>query len=224
MNHVLSLLLKDLRRDAKHPWSIVLFAALPLLMTALMAAVFGGEAKQEMPVIRLAILDQDKDLIGGVLQSMPSQGDLANRLRLLFVTNRDEGVRILEDRQASAFLVLPTNLTENLLGGRTNTLDLYENPAEQILPKIVRQGTSLLAVGLSSAADLLNGPLQQARSLFQADRFPAEAAVAGAASDTVRDLGRVRGYVFPPLIQFDNVAAEALSPPDPGPRPAASTP
>jgi hypothetical protein len=212
LNLIASLVVKDFRRDWRRPWTILLFSALPLLMTTLMAAVFGGRDRSSaLPALEVAIWDQDNDMLSRILRSMPSQGEAAQHLRLQFVESREEGVRLLEQRQASAFVVLPRNMTENLLNGITNSIELYENPAEQVMPKVARQGVLLLAAGLSGAAEILHEPLSEIRDWVRHEDFPPEAAVAGVASQSVKRLGRVRTYLFPPLIQFKTVAAADYS-------------
>ena len=205
---MLALLLNDLKRDWKRPWSILLLLSLPILLPLLLAGVFGGKGgAASMPTVHVAILDQDKDLLTGILRSLPAQGDAAKQLRLHFVEQREEGLRLLEKSEVSALIVLPKNMTEDLLAGRTNAIELYENPAQQVLPKVVRQGVSLLAVGLSGAAEILQEPLRDCRELFQSHSFPADAAVLGVASQSVQKLRAVRTYLFPPLLQFQTVAA-----------------
>jgi hypothetical protein len=205
---VLRLLCNDLRRDWKRPWSMFLLAALPLVLSLLIASVFGGKGGSgPMPTVHVAILDQDRDMLTGMLRSLPNQGDAARQLRLHFVENRDEGLRLVERGKASALVVLPRDMTVNLLRGQTNSIELYENPAEQVLPKVVRQGVSLLALGLSAAAETLGEPLRDMRELIQSNRFPASAAVGEVASASVEKLGHLRAYVFPPLVQFETVPA-----------------
>lgn len=213
MNTVLKLLLNDLKRDWKRPWSMLLLAALPLLLTLLIASVFGGAGGSgAMPVVQVAILDQDKDMLTDMLRSLPTQGDAAKNLRLHFVETREEGLKLVEKSKVSAFVVLPKNMTDNLLKGETNTIELYENPAQQILPKIVRQGVSLLALGLSGATEVLGDPLRDLRGLFKKNEFPIEAAVTGVASSSLQKLKGVRTYVFPPLVKFETVAAADFVP------------
>ena len=208
MNMVLALVLNDLKRDWKRPWSILLLLSLPILLSVLLAGVFGGKGgAASMPTVHVALLDQDKDMLSGFLRSLPVQGEAAKRLRLHFVDKREEGLRLLEKSEVSALIVLPRNMTGDLLAGRTNAIDLYENPAQQVLPKVVQQGVSLLAVGLSGAAEILHEPLTDLRELIRSNDFPADAAVLGTASQSLQKLRRVRTYLFPPLIRFQTVAA-----------------
>jgi len=210
---VLQLLLNDLKRDWKRPWSIILLAALPLILSLLIASVFGGKGGSgPMPTVHVAILDQDKDLLTGMLRSLPTQGEATRNLRLHFVENRAEGLRLVEKDKVSALVVLPRNMTENLLKGQTNVIELYENPAQQVLPKVVRQGVSLLALGLSTLADTLGGPLWETRELVRSNEFPAAAAVGKLATASVERLGHLRDYVFPPLVEFETVPAAEFQP------------
>ncbi len=213
MKTVLLLLLNDLKRDWKRPWSIILMAALPLILSLLIASVFGGKGGSgPMPALHVAVLDQDKDLLTDMLRSLPTQGEASKSLRLHFVENREEGLRLVEKDKVSALVVLPRRMTENLLNGQTNSIELYENPAQQVLPRVVRQGVSLLALGLSAAADTLGGPLRDMRDIIRSNGFPAAAAVGGVASTSVEKLGHLRGYVFPPLVKFETVPAAEFQP------------
>ena len=60
----------------------------------------------------------------------------------------------------TALVVLPKNLTSRLLSGQASTIEFYENPSEQILPRVVWQGVSLLADGLSGVVEVLRDPSQ----------------------------------------------------------------
>lgn len=213
MKTVLRLLGNDLKRDWKRPWAMLLLAAMPLVLSLLIAGVFGGKGGSgPMPTVHVAMLDQDKDLLTGMLRSLPTQGDAAKNLRLHFVENREEGLRLVEKGKVSALIVLPKNMTANLLKGQTNSIELYENPAEQVLPKVVRQGVSLLALGLSAAAETLGEPLRDMRELIRSNSFPASATVGQVASTSVDKLGHLRSYVFPPLVKFETVPAAEFQP------------
>lgn len=212
MKVLFQLILKDLHRDWKHPWTILLFMSLPLLMTGMIASVFGGGNKTVIPTIHLAVMDQDDDMLSRALRSMASQGKTGKQLDLQFVDNRGDGIRLMEARKISAFVVLPENMTTDLLDGKTNVIELYENPAEQVLPKVVRQGVLLTAVGLSGAGKLIGEPLKEIRGLLDQKDFPDESVVADSALSTTRRLKWLKPYFFPPLITFTNIPATDWNP------------
>ena len=176
MKRLLLLVLKDFRRDLKRPWSILLFATLPVIMTGLIAVVFGrGGRSGPVPTVHVAILDQDKDLVPRMLSYLLTEGDIAERVQLHSVQSRDEGLRLLEKGRASALIVLPEKTTESLLKGRACAIELYENPMQQYLPKVVRHGASLFAVGMSSVVDVLQDPTRAKDDSIQADDIPTRA-------------------------------------------------
>ena len=213
MRTILRLVGNDLKRDWKHPWSMLLLASLPLVLSLLIASVFGGKGGSgPMPTLHLAVLDEDKDLLTRLLRSLPSQGEGANHLQLHFVENREQGLKLVEKSEVSAFVVLPKKLTENLLNGQTNSIDLYENPAEQVLPKVAREGISLLALGLSGASEVLGDPLREIRDMVRSNDFPATVSVSDVASSSVSKLRAVRTYLFPPIVKFETVPAADFSP------------
>ena len=195
-----SLVLKDFRRDLKRPWSILLFATLPVIMTGLIALVFGrrGGSSGPVPTIHVAILDQDKDLVPRMLSYLLTQGDIAERVQLHSVQNRDEGLRMLERRKASALVVLPEKTTESLLKGQAGAIELYENPTEQYLPKVVRHAVSLFAIGMSGVADVLHEPVRNKQNRIQADDSPREAALLQASLQFMQKLRHS-------LIEFETV-------------------
>lgn len=224
MKTVLQLLLNDLKRDVKRPWSMLLLASLPLVLSMLIASVFGGRSGGPVPTIHVAVLDQDKDLLTRMLRSLPTQGEAAQHLNLHFVESREEGLRLVEKNKVSALVVLPAKMTEGLLNGQTNSIELYENPSQQVLPRVVREGVSLLALGLSAAAETLGEPLRKMRELLRSEDFPPEASVADVASQSVKRLGNLRAYVFPPLIKFETISAEEFQPYSTNARPTLAKP
>jgi len=209
---ILQLILKDLRRDWKHPWTILLFMSLPLLMTGMIASVFGGGGKTITPTIHLAVMDQDDDFLSRALRSMASQEKTGKQLDLQFVDKREDGIRLIENRKVSALVVLPKNMTTDLLDGKTNVIELYENPAEQVLPKVVRQGALLTATGLSGAGELIGEPLKEIRTLFNLQEFPDETIVGESAMSSTRQLKGLKTYLFPPIITFTNIPAADWNP------------
>lgn len=208
MKTLIHLILKDLLRDWKHPWTILLFASLPLMMTVLISSVFGGGGgSAKLPVIHIAVMDQDDDFLSRAVRSLSSQGDAGKQLQVHYAETRAGGIRLIENRDVSAFIVLPKQMTQNLLDGKTNVIELYENPAEQVLPKIVRQGVLLTASGLSGAGELLGEPLRNARALFKLKEFPSETLVGDMAERSTEKLKGLKTYLFPPIIVFTNIPA-----------------
>lgn len=204
---------KDLLRDTRHPWGLIVFMIIPVLTALIMSLVFAPQSDIAKNVtIHLAVLDRDDDFLSGVLRSISGQGNAAENLRLRFVETEEEGIRLLERRKVSAFVVLPEDLTVDLLDGTATSVTLYKNPAEAILPKVVEEGLLVVCIGVSQALNLLRPELKAIREMMERDEMPNALEVAQIGSSSIERLKAVEPYLFPPLVQFETMDASEYVP------------
>ena len=176
---------------------------IPVLTAWLMAMVFSPNSDITKTVtLNVAVLDRDDDFLSGVIRSLSNQGNPGENLKL----------HLVERREVSAFVVLPENLTTDLLDGHATSLDLYKNPAEAILPKIVEEGLRILCIGISQGLKLLQPEIKSLRDLAERETMPEAIEVADVASSTVTRLETVEPYLLPPLIQFQTIEATDYQP------------
>jgi len=181
---------------------------IPVMTAVIMSLVFSPQGDiQRNVTIDIAILDRDDDLLSGMLRSISNQGNAAENLRLHFVDTEEAGIRLVEKRKASAFVVLPENLTVDLLDGTNTSISLYKNPAEAILPTIVEEGLNIVCIGVSQALNLLQPEIKSIRKMVHQDKMPEPVEVASVASNSVERLKTIEPYLFPPLIQFETINA-----------------
>jgi len=203
-----TLVRKDLLRDARHPWGLIVFMIIPVLTAVIVSLVFSPRADIRKNVtVRVAVLDRDDDFLSRVLRSVVGQGQAAENLQLRFVETEEEGIGLVEKRKVSAFVVLPENLTADLLDGAATHLTLYKNPAEAILPRIVEEGLLVVCLGASEGLNLLGPQIKMIRDMMDRDEMPSSLEIAAVASSSAERLRTVEPYLFPPLVQFKTIAA-----------------
>lgn len=213
MKTILLLAAKDLFRDLKRPWGILILLSLPLVMATLMAWVFGRGGDDGASItLRVAVCDLDNDFFGGMLRSMGNQGGDDQRLQFILAETREEGLRMLENREASALLVLPEGMTANLLDGATAEIEIYPNPAESILPKAALQGADMFAAGVSEALRLMGPEIQAVRDWFESEEMPPSWTVAMMVYQGMQKMESLETYFFPPIVQFQTVPADEYIP------------
>ncbi|NLH40725.1 MAG: ABC transporter permease, partial [Planctomycetes bacterium] len=192
MKTIWTLIKKDLLRDARHPWGLVVFMIIPVLTAVIVSLVFSPRADFQKNVrIDLAVLDRDDDFLSGVLRSVAGQGQAAENLRLHMVKTEAEGLRMVEKRKVSAFVVLPQNLTTDLLDGKPAAMTLYKNPAEAILPRIVEEGLLVVCSGASEALKLLQPQIKGIRDMMGRDKMPGSLEVAQIGASSIDRLRTV---------------------------------
>ena len=208
MKHVATLIKKDLLRDARHPWGLVIFMLLPVMTALLLSLVFSPKNNLQKNVrVHIALLDHDDDFIGGFMRSMSQQGGMGENLRLQFVDTEAQGLKLVEKRKVSAFVVLPKNLTQDILDLKATRLTLYKNPAEAILPTIVEEAINTLCIGISQAVVLLEPEIDSIRRMANLDHVPNPLLVGMVAAQSTQRLKTVEPYFLPPLVQLDSIEA-----------------
>ena len=213
MRHIATLIKKDLQRDARHPWALVIFMLLPVMTALIMSLVFAPKNDLQKNVrVRIALLDFDDDFLGGLMRSMSQQGGLGDNLDLQFVDTEAQGLKLVEKRRVSAFVILPKDLTEDILDLKATSLTLYKNPAEAILPTIVEEAINTLCIGISQAVVLLETEINSVRNMTDLDEIPNPLLVGMVAAQSAQRLKKVEPYFLPPLVQFNSVNASDYQP------------
>jgi hypothetical protein len=221
LRHIASLIKKDLLRDARHPWGLVIFMLIPVMTAVIMSLVFSPKNDLQKNVrVRIALLDSDDDFLGGLMRSMSQQGGVGDNLRLQFVDTEAEGLKLVEKRRVSAFLILPKDLTQNILDLKATSLTLYKNPAEAILPTIVEEAINTLCIGISQAMVLLEPEINSIRKMVDLDHMPNPLVVGMVAAQSTQRLKTVEPYFLPPLVQMNTLNAsdyKSMAPTEPEP-------
>ncbi|MDY7092972.1 MAG: ABC transporter permease [Acidobacteriota bacterium] len=204
-----AMVVKDLRRHRRAPLAILLMLSFPLVFAGLLALSFGGGGEPSVPRVHLLIEDRDGGLAGNLVRSAFTAEQAAEYFDIEAVG--EEGLQRMEAGEASALLRLPENFTEDLLEGRTVTLELIRNPAQSILPEIAEQITTVLAEGLSSASYLLDQPLSRVTTFLRGDgENPSDQQVSEIAVAVNQVVTRAGPVLFPPLITLETASLEDL--------------
>jgi ABC-2 type transport system permease protein len=166
MRRLLLVLANDVRRHLKSPVAILIYMAIPMVMTALIGIIFAPRTEGTgLAPIQLLLVDHDKGLASKLLLAS-FDVDQMKKMFQVTVTDESEGRRRMEKGKASAMIVVPERFTLDLLEAKTTTLTVVKNPAEQFLPDIVEEFTSTLAVMLSGAVQAFSEEARGIRAML----------------------------------------------------------
>lgn len=203
---VLRLTAKDLRRWARDPLQLGLWAAIPLAIAIIMKLAFGGGDGGVR--VRLAIADQDQTFVSQLLRGAFSQGRLGDLFETT-VADSAEAWNLTREGKVSAALFIPDGFTDDYLGGRGAHLALVRNPAEHILPGIALETVEVLADGATVLRSLFGVPLAGVRDAVAAKGAPADSTVLGVSHALSAVLERAGGSFFPPVLALEDWDPEA---------------
>ena len=174
MRRLLLILGNDVRRHLKAPWAIVIFIAIPLLMTGLIGIIFAPRNDSgQLPPIAVLLVDQDKGLASKLILGS-FDVDQVKKMFQVTVTDEADGARRMKRGRASAMVVIPKGFTLDLLEARPSTLRVVKNPAEQFLPDVVEEFMATMGVMLSGAVQAFSEEVKGLRAMLDGpvERIP----------------------------------------------------
>ncbi|MFN0067570.1 MAG: ABC transporter permease [Limisphaerales bacterium] len=204
---------KDLRRAVRNPARWLVHLAVPLVITGLLGAAFGGANRGGPPGrIKLALVDEDGSAVTGFLRGALNQGRAGEFFEPQFLSRSNALAELTANRLAAA-VVIPAGFTDALLDGRgPATLEVIKNPAQQFHPAIVEEMAAALVTGLDAAARNFGDELAAWRRLFADERSPTPAEIARLVERTGERLQGLGTSLFPPRVWYEEqttAAAEA---------------
>jgi len=132
---------KDLRRWRRDPFTLAVWLAIPLVLAVLLNVVFGGGGKPA-PRGVLLIADEDNTFASKVVSGVFHRDPLDKMLALERV-RREEGRRRMDSGEASALLIIPAGFAQAVNRGGAFRLQLFTNPSQSILPKVIEDTVSI---------------------------------------------------------------------------------
>jgi ABC-2 type transport system permease protein len=193
------LLSKDLKRKLRAPVGLLVLLAFPLVFAGMLALVFGSR-DGSAPKVRLVVENRDDGFLALALSSAFTSKQMAEHFDVRTAA-KGEGAAVIEAGEASALLVVPERMTEDILDGKPVTLELVRNPAEGILPEVAEQLARILVEVLDGGARVLREPLDGLRPYLGKEApAPTDATIADLSIAFKRTIEGAESFVLPPVI------------------------
>ncbi|MBP6875657.1 MAG: ABC transporter permease [Candidatus Eisenbacteria bacterium] len=163
MRTILAMIRKDLLRRMRAPLAPLVFLLFPFLFSGLIALAFGSGGEERRPRFKLAVVDEDKGFVAGLVRGALEQEQAAEYLEASESSLEDALASIARNRIAGA-IVIPAGFTDAVWKGEPAHLRVIRNPAQSAGPVAVEETAELLALFLNGAGDLLAEPIGRIRS------------------------------------------------------------
>jgi ABC-type multidrug transport system permease subunit len=187
---------KDLNRLRRDPLRLVFWIGIPLMLALIMNTFFGGD--EAKPQGRLLLADEDgtflSNILGGAFSRNPGV------VIVVEAVTREQGRARIDRGDGSALLIIPKGFQDAFFNDRPAKLQLFTNPSQRILPKIVEE---TLAVIIDGGFYIQRVAGDQLRALA-AGQSPSDEAVVA-----VNRLGRsLNKFLDPPLVELETTVAQ----------------
>ena len=198
---------KDFKRRLADPLAMAFWLGIPLVIGGLMSLAFGGGGGIT-PKAKLLLVDEDQSFITEFLAGAAASGGEDSMIELERV-EADEGTARMEAGEASAMLVLPEGFGDALLLDEPTEMRLVTNPAQQILPGIIRTGLEMLVEAVFYAQRIFGDQLRTfGTGPPEGNSFFADAAIAAQSVQINTKLRRLEDVLFPPVLDFETEIVE----------------
>jgi ABC-type multidrug transport system permease subunit len=214
MLHVL--LAKDLRRARRNPVPYLIYLCVPLVLTALLGAVFAGRGDRALGRIKFAIVDEDRSVLTTFLRGALNQGQASKNLEPVFL-ERDAALRAVTNNVLSAAVIIPPGFTSDYLGGGKRVkLELIKNPAQQFHPAILEELLAALVTGLNAVARNFGDDLAAWRQVFTGTHAPNLRTAGALLAKTADRFEAIRRRIDPLPVTYEKETRAAAAGADAG--------
>ena len=182
----------------REKWQLAMWLVIPMMMAALFSLMSGSDGNAKPSGI-LLITDNDESFLSQMFIRTFSQGSLADMF-ILEKVKKEQGQTIMAAGDASVWLTIEKDFTQNFIDNKPTTLRLVKNPSQNILPKIAETMVTTLADSGHYIQLLFSKELKQFDNLITGkDISDTQMAVMSVQIKHTVDL--LEEQLFPPQIQ-----------------------
>ena len=198
-----TLIKKDLARLRVNWRNLLILLAMPLCITGLVGTVFGPAARSgEMPRIKMAIVNEDENFVGGMFAGIASS-DQSQEFLESIVTDRNEAMRLINENMISAVVIIPTNFSSKFLASEpTPSIELIKNPAQSYMPAITEELLRVVSELLNAVSQNLTHEAPEILEILEEPGAPQFKKLTKIVARVGKRFERAEEYVFPPIIGF----------------------
>jgi ABC-type multidrug transport system permease subunit len=193
----------DLTQRLRDRWQLAIWIGVPLLLGVMITLVMGGSDGPK-PVAKLIIADEDQTTLSKFFAGAWSQGAFADLVDVE-TASRTEGEQRIADGDGSGLLIIPKGFAEAALKDEPVELTLVTNPSQNILPKILSEGTSILIDAAYYAQRLFGTEIKSIMDSTVDDTDgPSDVTVASISVSINQRIQAIEQFVFPPVIGVES--------------------
>jgi ABC-type Na+ efflux pump permease subunit len=201
VSFIVAAIWKDLRRRLADPAAQLVWITLPIVFGGLMSLVVGDGGPA--PKAHVLVVDEDRSLLSGLINSAGGQGQLGRFLEIETVTATDGHAKI-QAGKASALLIIPKGFQDGVLWEQPTELTLITNPAQRILPRIIEEGLRVTIEAAFYAQRIFGASIRDIVSGGTSTTgFPSDDRVAGISRRINQSLRQLEGTLVPPVITVE---------------------
>jgi len=189
---------KELLRMVRDPVGLLAWLGIPIFVALAIGLLFGGRGGGR-PQGLLLVADEDKSFLSNAVTAAFGQGPMKEMVKTEEV-EAEAGRKRIEEGGASALLEIPKGFGEAVLKQEKTGLRLTMNPAQRIMPGMIRETLELLAEGAFYVQQIAGEELKAIQSSSAGGSIAAVPQIAMSMSKSAQHAG---AYLNPVRIEVE---------------------
>ncbi|MCX6581066.1 MAG: hypothetical protein NT166_12885 [Candidatus Aminicenantes bacterium] len=178
--------------------------AIPVLMTAIIGAIFAPSADNKLPKIKVLVVDKDKNIAAKFLLGAFDLPELKDMFQVTMV-DETEGKKLMAAGKASAMVVIPEKFSDRFIKAEKSEIMVIKNPSEQFLPNVVEEFMITYAVVMSGFIQVFEPELKTIDNFLRQDTPLEQVSIASITpflEQGKNKIAALKNYLSPLLIQL----------------------
>ncbi len=180
-------------------WGLISWFTIPLIIVFLMSLITSGGDSDD-PRGELLVTDLDNTMLSNMLTGAFAQGELSTWIGIK-KSDQATAEKIMQAGNASAWLTIPENFTDDFLNLRTTHLQLIKNPAQTILPELIESALQLVVDAGGYSQQLLGEEFELLSKSFN-QKNVADAEISLLSISLKNRIAQFSDYINPLLIEL----------------------
>jgi ABC-2 type transport system permease protein len=183
---------------------LLVLLAIPVLMTAIIGAIFAPSADNKLPKIKVLVVDKDKNIAAKFLLGAFDLPELKDMFQVTMV-DEIEGKKLMAAGKASAMVVIPEKFSNRFIKAEKSEILVIKNPSEQFLPNVVEEFMVTYAVIMSCFIQVFEPELKTIYNFMEQDTPLEQVSIASMTPFLEQGKNKItalKNYLSPLLIQL----------------------
>ncbi len=184
----------------KEKWQLSMWILIPVMMAGLFSLISGSDGNAR-PVGTLLVTDNDGSFLSQLFVGSFNQGPLAEMF-ILKAKTKEQAIKIMDKGEASVWLEIEKDFTQNFLDEKPTSIKLVKNPSQKILPQIAETMVGTLSDGGHYIQLLFSKELKQFKNLLTGKNI-SDADIALMTVQIKHTIDNLEDQLFPPQIKAE---------------------
>ncbi len=197
-NFTVTVLLNTFKKLFTEKWQLAQWILIPVMIGGLFSLISESDGNAK-PIGTLLVTDNDDSFLSQLFVGSFNQGPLAEMFIVKKVSG-EQAKKIMDKGDASVWLEIEKDFTQNFIDEKPTTLKLVKNPSQNILPQIAETMVGTLADGGHYIQVLFSKELQQFNQLLTGANI-SDAQIALMSVQIKNTVDSIEQQLFPPMIK-----------------------